>query len=347
MNDDNLYMQRCLEMARNGLGLVAPNPLVGCVIVHNGLIIGEGYHHEFGGPHAEINALNAVTARDLLPESTLYVNLEPCCHHGKTPPCTDRVIAEGIRKVVIGMTDPFADVSGKGIEQLKAAGIEVISGIMEDECRRLNHRFITFHEKHRPYVILKWARTLDGFIDKERDTDEPQINWITDEKTRILVHKWRAEEKAVMIGGNTARKDNPRLTVRDWTGKNPLRVVIDDRGDLDKDLHVFNEEADTLYFAPAERKMGKRSQTIVTDFNKAALPFIMKTLHERNIQSIIIEGGKQLLTSVIEAGLWDEARIFTGNLYFFKGVESPKISGGQYTIEQIGKDILTTIINKI
>ena len=214
-------------------------------------------------------------------------------------------------------------------------------------CRWLNRRFISFHESQRPYVILKWAQTLDGYIDKERESDEPQINWITDEKTRILVHKWRAEEQAVMIGGNTARKDNPRLTVRDWTGKNPVRVVIDDTGELEKELHVFDEEADTLYFAPSDRNMGKRTQTIVTDFSQDALPFVMKTLYENHIQSLIIEGGRQLLTSVIASGLWDEARIFTGNRYFFKGVEAPKISGSQYAIEHIGKDVLSRIINKI
>jgi diaminohydroxyphosphoribosylaminopyrimidine deaminase / 5-amino-6-(5-phosphoribosylamino)uracil reductase len=345
MANHEIFIQRCLELASNGLGRVAPNPMVGCVIVHDNLIIGEGFHNEFGGPHAEIHALNSVRNKELLPQSTLYVNLEPCCHHGKTPPCTERIIADGVRNVVIGMKDPFAKVSGKGIQILNETGINVSVGVMEDKCRLLNRRFIRFHESSRPYVILKWAQTLDGFIDKPRESDKPQINWITDEKTRILVHKWRTEEQAVMIGGNTARKDNPRLTVRDWSGKNPVRVVIDDTGTLDIGLHIFDEEADSIVFAPSQRKIGKRTKTIVTDFNKDALPFIMKSLHENNIQSVIIEGGRQLLTSIIESDLWDEARIFTGNCFFYRGVEAPKIIGHEYSIEHIGKDLLSTIIN--
>ncbi len=340
-------MRRCLELSQNGQGKVAPNPLVGCVIVHNGLIIGEGFHNEFGGPHAEINALNSVVQKELLPQSTLYVNLEPCCHHGKTPPCTDRIISEGIRKVVIGMEDPFPKVAGKGIDILKQAGIEVETGILLDECQWLNRRFVRFYRSRRPYVILKWAQTLDGYIDKERESDEPKINWITDEKTRILVHKWRTEEQAVMIGGNTATKDNPRLTVRDWKGKNPVRVVIDNTGNLENTLHVFDKEAETLLFTPVLKSYGDHTRTIVTDFSKDALPFIFNTLYENNIQSVIVEGGRQLLTSVIEAGLWDEARIFTGNHYFYKGVEAPRISGGQYSTERMGNDVLAVIINKI
>jgi diaminohydroxyphosphoribosylaminopyrimidine deaminase / 5-amino-6-(5-phosphoribosylamino)uracil reductase len=347
MSDHTKFMQRCLELSQNGLGRVAPNPLVGCVIVHNDLIIGEGFHGEFGGPHAEINALNSVIRKELLPYSTLYVNLEPCCHHGKTPPCTGRIIAEGIRKAVVGMEDPFPKVSGKGIEVLKQAGIEVESGILLDDCQWLNRRFIRFHKSRRPYVILKWAQTLDGFIDKERVSDEPKINWITDEKTRILVHKWRAEEQAVMIGGNTATKDNPRLTVRDWSGKNPVRVVVDDTGNLENTLNVFDEEAETLLFTPNHKTFGGHTRTIVTDFSRNALPFIFNTLYENNIQSVIVEGGRQLLTSFIDAGLWDEARIFTGNRYFYKGVEAPKISGVQYSIERMGNDVLAVIINRI
>jgi diaminohydroxyphosphoribosylaminopyrimidine deaminase / 5-amino-6-(5-phosphoribosylamino)uracil reductase len=339
------FMQRCLELAQNGLGRVAPNPLVGCVIVHEDTIIGEGFHSEFGGPHAEINALNAVSNKDLLKHSTLYVNLEPCCHYGKTPPCTDSIIAAGISRVVVGMHDPFPKVSGQGIQILRQAGITVDSGILEDDCLWLNRRFIRFIAESRPYIILKWAQTLDGFIDRERETLEPHINWITDDNTRMLVHKWRTEEQAVMIGGNTAAKDNPRLTVRDWVGRNPLRVVIDHTGNLNKSLHVFDEEADTILYTTTDSSYGNRTKTIVTDFTTDALPFIFKTLYENNIQSLIIEGGRYLLTSVIESGLWDEARIFTGNRYFYKGIRSPEISGPIKSIEHLGKDVLTSIIN--
>jgi diaminohydroxyphosphoribosylaminopyrimidine deaminase / 5-amino-6-(5-phosphoribosylamino)uracil reductase len=347
--DNETYMQRCLELAQNGLGKVAPNPMVGCVIVHKNTIIAEGFHNLFGGPHAEINALDSVKNREILPDCTLYVNLEPCCHYGKTPPCTDRIIAEGLGKVVIGMKDPFAKVAGNGIKALQNAGIIVESGILEADCLLLNRRFVRFHSSFRPYVILKWAQTPDGFIDKERESSEPQINWITDEKTRILVHKWRTEEQAVMIGGNTARKDDPRLTARDWIGRDPVRIVIDHDGSLDTSLHVFDEDAgaETIVFTSAHKTFGKHTRTVITDFSGNALPFIFKTLYENNIQSVIIEGGKQLLTSVIETGLWDEARIFIGNRYFFKGVEAPKITGKVYSIEHIGQDTLTTMINDL
>jgi diaminohydroxyphosphoribosylaminopyrimidine deaminase / 5-amino-6-(5-phosphoribosylamino)uracil reductase len=345
MMNHEQYMQRCLELAGNGLGRVAPNPLVGCVIVYDETIIGEGFHAAFGGPHAEINAINSVKSKDLLKKSTLYVNLEPCCHHGKTPPCADRIISEGIPSVVIGMQDPFPKVSGKGIDVLRKAGIHVESGILESECQWLNRRFIRFHTSQRPYIILKWAQTLDGFIDRERDSEDPQINWITDENTRILVHKWRSEEQAVMIGAKTAVKDDPRLTIRDWTGKNPIRIVVDHEGDLSNQLHVFDDEAETMIFTEIDKVFGNKTRTILTDFSENALPFIFRTLYENDVQSVIIEGGRQLLTSVIEAALWDEARIFTGDRYFFKGVRSPDISGKVISSEHMGKDILVTMMN--
>jgi len=296
-------------------------------------------------PHAEINALNSVKKPELLRESTLYVNLEPCCHHGKTPPCTDRIIAESIPRVVIGMQDPFPKVAGQGISQLRNAGIEVIAGILEADSQWLNRRFTRFNTSSRPYIILKWAQTLDGFIDMERKSDEPHINWITHENTRILVHKWRTEEQAVMVGGNAAANDNPQLTVRDWAGRNPLRVVIDHTGTLSKDLNVFNDEADTFLFTPINKTYGSRTKTIVTDFSVDVLPFVFKTLFENNIQSIIVEGGRHLLSTIIQAGLWDEARIFTGNRYFFKGVKAPEIDGKVKSIEHLGEDVLAFIIN--
>lgn len=346
MTQDEIYIQRCLELAQNGLGSVAPNPMVGCVIVHDNSIIGEGFHTAFGGPHAEINALNSVKNRELLRNSTLYVNLEPCCHHGKTPPCTDRIIAEHIPRVVIGMKDPFPKVAGKGIRILQNAGITVKSGVLETESQALNKRFIRYYTSQRPYVILKWAQTLDGFIDKKRQSNEPHINWITDENTRILVHKWRTEEQAVMVGGNAATKDNPQLTVRDWIGNNPIRVVIDHTGNLDEKLNIFNEAAETMIFTPLNKSYGSKTKAIVTDFSVDVLPFVFKTLYEHNIQSIIIEGGRKLLTSVIKARLWDEARIFTGNTYFFNGIKAPGINGHIHSIEHIGKDVLAVIFRE-
>ena len=345
MTNHELYMHRCLELAQNGLGRVAPNPLVGCVIVHKDTIIGEGFHGEFGGPHAEINALNSVSDKTLLPESTLYVNLEPCCHHGKTPPCTDRIIAEGIGKVVIGMQDPFPEVSGKGIQMLKQAGVEVVKDILEKECRWINRRFIRFYDSKRPYIILKWAQTIDGFIDKKRTTDDAGINWITNEHTRMLVHKWRTQEQGVMIGANTAIKDNPRLTAREWAGRNPLRVVVDKTNELNGILQIFNREAETLVFNGSGKIYGNTTRTIKTDFSEDPLPFIFKTLFEQNIQSVMVEGGRQLATSVISSGLWDEARIFTGNCCFVEGIEAPEISGTKHNLEHIGEDVLTTFIN--
>ena len=233
------FMQRCLELAAIGSGYVAPNPMVGCVIVANDLIIGEGYHRIFGGPHAEVNAFDEVENEDLLSSATLYVSLEPCSHFGKTPPCVDLIISKKIQRVVIGCRDSNPAVSGKGIDRLKRAGIEVIEGVLENECRWLNKRFFTFHERQRPYIVLKWAQTQDGYIDRIRGEASSGINWVTSETTKSLVHKWRSEEQSILVGRNTIINDNPSLTVREYDGRNPIRIVIDSQLQISGDQNIL------------------------------------------------------------------------------------------------------------
>jgi len=252
MSTSQLFMQRCLDLALLGIGDVAPNPMVGCVIVHEGIVIGEGYHEKYGGPHAEVNAILSVKNPELLAHSTLYVSLEPCAHFGKTPPCSDLIIKNQIPKVVIGTVDPFAEVSGKGIERMRKSGIEVEVGVLEKKCRNLNRRFFTFHEKKRPYIILKWAQTLDGFIDTDR-TETQHPTWITNALSKRLVHKQRSEESAILIGTNTAEYDNPALTVREWTGSQPIRMVIDRLGRLDSSLQIFDGIVPTWVFTGIEK----------------------------------------------------------------------------------------------
>lgn len=349
MENDERFMQRCLELAEKGLGFVAPNPLVGSVITNdNGLIIGEGYHHEYGGPHAEVNAINAVKNPGELKSSTIYVNLEPCSHYGKTPPCSDLIIEKGIPRVVIGCKDPFAEVSGSGIKKLVDAGCDVKSGVLEKESKKLNKRFFTFHQKKRPYVILKWAQTIDGFIDIARGHGhKARPTWITHENTRSLVHKWRSEEAAIMVGTQTAVKDNPTLNVRDWSGKNPTRVVIDENLALAQNLNIFNNEAKTIVYTAKEVNL-KQNNIIYLhlDFTQNIIPLILNDLYKKQEQSVIIEGGRELLTSFIRSDLWDEARFFVGNQTFGKGVKAPEITGEIYSQQLIGDDRLVVLTNK-
>jgi len=319
------YMQRCIDLAYNGLGLTSPNPMVGCVIVHDHHIIGEGYHFEFGGPHAEVNAIASVENKELLKDSTLYVNLEPCSHYGKTPPCVDLIISSKIKQVVISNIDPHEKVAGKGIEKLKQAGIQVEIGILEEAGNELNKRFFTFHKQQRPYVILKWAQTHDKFIDVLRSNiSKPQPTWITDESTRILVHKWRTEEQAILVGTHTALKDNPRLNVRDWFGKNPIRMVIDKKLSLPDHLHLFDNSIQTVVFTHASRE-NKKNIHYVTLKGNNFIPGIMDYCYQNQIISIIVEGGSSLLQWFIEQNMWDEARVFTGKLIFENGVDAPEI----------------------
>lgn len=350
MNIDNKQMTRCLELAKQGMGNVAPNPMVGCVIVYNNEIIAVGYHEKFGEAHAEVNAINSVIDKSLLKESTLYVNLEPCSHVGKTPPCSDLIIKHHIPNVVIGSIDINSKVAGKGIERLKAAGIDVSVGILEDKCKELNKRFFTYHEKHRPYVILKWAETKDGFIDVERSFDSAQDdkvydNWITSPFSKKLVHQWRSEEQAIMIGTNTAINDNPELTVREVKGKNPLRVVLDINLRLPKHLNVFDGSTPTLILNSIKSETKQNLEFVKIDKNKELLPQILSELYKRNILSVIIEGGAQLLQSFIDQNLWDEAKVFVGNKTFSEGLKAPTLRGQPINSLQFDTDILNTYIN--
>lgn len=347
------YMQRCLDLASLGFGNTAPNPMVGSVIVYKNRIIGEGYHHRAGEPHAEVNAIHAVKDKGLLQKSVLYVNLEPCSHYGKTPPCANLIAQLKIPEVVIGTKDTASHVSGKGIEILKNAGSNVKVGILEKECRELNKRFFTFHENRRPYIILKWAETQDRFLDVSRNKNHPvQPTWITNEYSKTLVHKWRSEEQAILVGTNTAKYDNPLLTTRNWPGKNPLRIVFDRKLELSSGLKIFNAETETLVIADIKAKhltkkyLNKKISIEFLDFNKRFEEQLMKVLLDKNIQSLIIEGGEKVLNFFIEKKLWDEARVFTGNIFFIKGVNAPKIKGEIIKEEFLGNSKLSLIKNK-
>jgi len=347
MNIHEKYMIRCLELARKGAGNVSPNPMVGCVIVHNDTIIGEGYHEKYGEAHAEVNAVNAVQNLGLLKESTLYVSLEPCAHFGLTPPCSDLIIENKIPNVVIGTIDSFAKVAGKGIERMRKAGINVQVGVLEKECREINKRFFTFHEKKRPYIFLKWAETTDGFIDFARSRNEfGEPSWITGEKALVRVHQMRAEEDAIFVGTNTVLKDNPSLTVRHCPGENPIRLVIDNHLRLPKNLNLFDGTVKTLVFNSLKNKESGNIEFIKIDFDKKLIPHILKNLYQQNIQSLIVEGGKQLLQSFIDANLWDEAFQFVGNKTFANGIKAPEISGSITHSEKIDSDQLFVYINK-
>lgn len=314
------YMRRALELAELGKGDVSPNPLVGCVIVHEGRIIGEGYHEKYGGPHAEPNAIREVNDKSLLAASTLYVTLEPCAHFGKTPPCAHLLAEHKIKQVLIAAVDSNPLVGGKGIEILKKAGVEVVTGVLEKEARWQNRRFFTVMEKERPYIILKWAQTRDGYVARP-DYDS---KWISNAHSRQLVHRWRAEEAAIMVGTKTAFYDNPRLNVRDWTGRDPLRVFIDKKLTLDTGMHLFDGTQPTIcYNTVREEERGNLNYVkLQEDFS---IYDILADLHVRKIQSLIVEGGTVLLQHFIANDLWDEVRVFTGNIAFGHGIPAPRM----------------------
>ncbi len=325
-NKDKVFMQRCLQLAKIGFGNTYPNPMVGSVIVHKGKIIGEGYHAKSGESHAEVNAINSVEKKELLKTSCLYVNLEPCAHKGKTPACSLFIIEKKIPRVVIGCSDSFEKVSGKGIEMLKNAGVEVRVGVLEKEARRLNRRFFTFHEKKRPYIILKWARTADGFIDFERNASTAiKPNWITDEFSRILVHKWRAEEQSIMVATNTAEKDNPKLNIRDWAGNQPVRIVLDKKLRLKTSLNLFDKSQKTIVFTEQSKKNEKNICFEKIIFDDSFYDNFLNILYEKEIQSVFIEGGAKFLQNLIDKNYWDEIREFIGETNFFKGIKAPII----------------------
>jgi diaminohydroxyphosphoribosylaminopyrimidine deaminase / 5-amino-6-(5-phosphoribosylamino)uracil reductase len=334
---DEKYMQICIDLAQKGFPSAMPNPMVGCVIVYQDKIIGQGFHEKWGSTHAEVNAIASVKDESLLKYSTLYVSLEPCAHFGKTPPCSDLIIEKGIPRVVIGSLDTFSEVNGKGIERLKSAGISVTTSVLKHKCRKLNSRFFTFHEKKRPYVILKWAKSLDEFIAPSNQT-EPF--WMTGKKSKTLVHKWRSEEQAILIGRKTALLDNPLLTSRGVNGKNPIRIVLDRTLSLTKNLNVFNADAKTIII----NELLSDEQHIQVDFS-TLIPSILKEFHSRNIQSIIIEGGAQTLNTFITQNVWDEARVFTSKIKLGDGVQSPILKGVKNKNHLIGEDELNYYYN--
>ena len=337
--EEEKYMRRCIELAKNGLCNVAPNPMVGAVIVCDGRIIGEGYHVRCGEAHAEVNAIRSVKDESLLKRSTIYVSLEPCSHYGKTPPCADLIIEKQIPRIVIGCRDPFSKVAGRGIQKLQNAGREVIVGVLEEECLHLIRRFITFNTLRRPFITLKWAESADQFIDIERIDGNPVL--LSSPLTSMLVHKKRAENTAIMVGRRTALLDNPSLTVRNWYGRNPIRIVLDRNLSLPNDLQIFNGEVPTLVFTEKEHPEEKSVSYITIDFAHNPLNQIMEELYQRNIQSLLVEGGSQLLQSFIDNELWDEAYIEKCPKRLYSGVKSPEISNNfsYSTKEHFGRQI--------
>jgi len=319
------YMKQCINISEEGVQSSMPNPSVGALIVHDSKIIGKGFTSPYGGHHAEVNAINSVTHKSLLRESTLYVTLEPCSHFGKTPPCVDKIISMGIPKVVIGAIDPNFLVNGNGIKKLRDNGIQVVKGILEEECKKVNKRFFTFHELKRPYIILKWVQTKDGFIDKYRPNNEKGIEWISSKLTQKLTHSWRSQEAAICVGSNTIRVDNPLLTVRAIDGKNPLRIVLDKDLKLPRYLNIFNDQAKTIVFNNVKNVEENHLSYKKIDFDDFTQNFLLE-LYKMNVLSIMIEGGKILLTKFLQEHLWDEVRVIIGNKEFKEGIIAPQIN---------------------
>lgn len=333
--NDTLYMHRALQLATLGRGSVAPNPLVGCVIVYQGKIIGEGWHKAYGKAHAEVDAIEAVFDKELLTQSCLYVNLEPCSHYGKTPPCANLIIEKKIPRVVIANVDTNPLVAGKGIRLLQEAGTEVVTGILAQEARYLNRRFFTFMENKRPYILLKWAQTADGYIARKDFSSK----WISNIHSRTLVHQWRSEEQAAMVGTYTALYDNPQLNVREWSGQNPIRIVIDKQLIIPRTHHLFNGLQTTLCYNLHKNESLPHLHYIRLD-KDFFIENLLQDLYERKIQSVLVEGGAKLLQSFIEKNLWDEARVFVSKQRFYEGIPAPRISVAPLSIKEIQGDQL-------
>jgi diaminohydroxyphosphoribosylaminopyrimidine deaminase/5-amino-6-(5-phosphoribosylamino)uracil reductase len=343
MSTDEQYMLRCLELAQLGIGPSAPNPSVGCVVVYNGEIIGEGYTSAYGGPHAEVNAINSVRNNELLPDSTVYVSLEPCAHFGKTPPCADLLVSSKVKRVVIGCKDPFSKVNGAGIERLKNAGIDVSVGVLEEQCKELNRRFFTFHEKKRPYIILKWAETEDGFADGIRSEENQKPLKITGNASSTLVHKWRTEEASILVGKNTVLSDDPALSSRHYNGKNPIRIALGSIGSENKNLQIFDGSAETILVSPDNLEF-TRSETILI---KDAKDFqsVMDALYRRNILSILVEGGPTIHQWFYE-NAWDEIRRFVTPMKISSGIPAMRLEVEPIETQKIGNDHLYVYRNR-
>lgn len=344
-----IFMQRCLQLAAAGLGRVAPNPLVGAVLVNNGKIIGEGFHQVYGGPHAEVMALQGIDDPLLLKKSTLYVNLEPCAHFGKTPPCADLIVSKGIKEVVLANKDPFAEVNGKGIKILRKAGVKVITGVLEKEGIALNKRFLTFHEKKRPYIILKWAQSADGFLAPEKKQKEKRYVTVSGEMSRTLVHQWRSEEAAILIGSGTLKADNPLLDARMIQGVNPLKIVIGTNGSIPSNKNIFSQPPlPVLVYNAFKTQSGPKAFYIKIPRTKKSLPAILSDLHSRSVQSVLVEGGAITLQRFIDSGYWDEARVFTSTHEFCNGIVAPQLKKAvQLSESSIDADRLTIYSNQL
>ncbi len=341
-------MRRCIELAQLGAGSVSPNPMVGAVIVHNDRIIGQGFHRQYGKAHAEVNAVASVfathaDAEQLLKESAMYVGLEPCAHHGKTPPCADLIIRHEIPKVIIGSPDPFEQVNGRGVRKLQEAGIEVEENVLREECDFLNRRFFTRISKHRPYIILKWAQTADQFF---APADHSR-RWVSSAPARMLTHRWRSEEDAVLVGKNTALIDDPRLNVRDWHGRNPKRIVADRNLELPPHLHLFDQTQETIVFNSLKTEtIGSVKYLWLEDFDRYLPQMISYQLYLMDVQSVIIEGGVKMLDLFIRAGLWDEARIFNSPQYWGEGIKAPLLKKAPTEESFVGPDKLQVFFNR-
>lgn len=329
--EEERYMSRCIQLARHGICGASPNPMVGAVVVCDGKIIGEGYHRKCGEAHAEVNAINSVKDPSNFVHSTIYVSLEPCSHYGKTPPCTDLIIKKRIPKVVIGCIDPFAKVAGRGIQKLRDAGVEVIVGVMGKECVELNKQFMVFHSLKRPYILLKWAESADGYMDVHRTEGQPVI--LSSTLSSMLVHKKRSEVDAIMVGTRTALLDNPKLNVRNWTGKHPLRIVLDRELKIPQTFHLLDNSIETWVITECEHADSSGIRYKNMDFNDQILTQLMTELHRANIQSVLVEGGSQLLQSFIQANLWDEAYVEHADLLLSGGVKAPTIPKGIHRVD--------------
>ncbi len=347
-NGDIKFIRRCLDLAGKAEGMTYPNPLVGSVVVNRGKIIGEGYHLKAGEPHAEVNAVNSVKDKNLLNSSILYVNLEPCSHFGKTPPCTDMIISKGIRKVVVGTEDTSGKISGKGISELRNAGCEVVTGVLEEECRWINRRFFCFNEKKRPYIILKWAQSTDGYIDVVRKAEHARKPvWITGLSERVLVHKWRASEQAILAGAGTIRKDDPQLNVRFWAGNNPLRIVLSSSGKLGNDSKLFKKNGTNIVFTHKDKTKQINGLIVKLKSNVVSARQVAEYLYNEGIQSVIIEGGREVLTHFISTGFWDEARIFYGKDEFKEGIMAPVVQGKVISRSNFSRSTLEIVKNEL
>ena len=339
--DDIKFMKRCIALASKGIGYTYPNPLVGSVIVYNNKIVGEGYHAKYGESHAEVNAINSVANKELLRESTLYVNLEPCNHYGKTPPCTEAIINNNIKRIVIGSRDPNRLVNGSGIDKLRSNGCDVVVGVMEVECSDLNKRFFKYHKHKRPYIILKWAESKDGFISPLKSNRSPRkVNWISGEDSKKLTHKWRSEEHSILVGVQTVIDDNPLLTSRFVDGKNPIRLVLDPNSRIPIDSKVLSETSKTII-------LSKKENNLIPDYTKSLsfenIQLIIESLHDMKIQSVLIEGGTKTINHFLNNNLWDSIRVFKSNKNIKSGIKSPNVDLLKFSKSQVGNDILYEI----